>query len=107
MNNITFADPRFLYLLILVPLMLIYYVLRQHKATASIRLSSLEFLQTSNKTFRFYLQQSLFAIRLLVIALLTIVLARPQSTDRWSDSSTQGIDIMIAFEQDIDNLIDD
>lgn len=98
MDNYTFADSSFLYLLILIPIIAVYYILRQHKSTASLRLSSLQFLDNSKPTFRYYLQHLLFILRLGAIAALIIILARPQSTDNWQDSSTQGIDIMMAMD---------
>lgn len=98
MNSYSFADPKYLFLLILVPLMLLYYILKQRKASASLRLSSLQFLAGTKPTIRYYLQHFLFVMRLIAISMLIIVLARPQSTDRWQDSSTQGIDIMMAMD---------
>ncbi len=98
MNNYTFADPAYLYLLILIPLMVTYYILRQQKATASLRLSSLKFLEDSKPGARYYINHLLFVIRIGAIALLIIVLARPQSVDSWQDSSTQGIDIIMAMD---------
>lgn len=98
MSNYTFANPAYLYLLILIPLMLLFYALKQHKATASIRLSSLKFLEGVKPGLRYYLHHLLFIMRIIAIAMLIVVLARPQSVDRWNDSSTQGIDIMMAMD---------
>jgi len=98
MSNFTFADPKYLYLLILIPFMVVYYIFRQHKSTASVRLSSLQFLKDIKPGTRYYLQHLLFIMRMLAIVMLIVVLARPQSTDRWQDSSTQGIDIMMAMD---------
>jgi Ca-activated chloride channel family protein len=98
MTNLSFADPKYLYLFILIPLMIAYYILKQHRTTASVRLSSLEFLSNVKPTFRYYIKHLLFAFRIVAISMLIVVLARPQSTDRWQDSSTQGIDIMMAMD---------
>ncbi len=98
MSNFAFADPKYLYLLILIPFMVVYYIFRQHKSTASVRLSSLQFLKDIKPGTRYYLQHLLFIMRMLAIVMLIVVLARPQSTDRWQDSSTQGIDIMMAMD---------
>jgi hypothetical protein len=36
MNGMTFAQPAFLYLLLLAPAMIAFYVLKQHKASAAL-----------------------------------------------------------------------
>ena len=35
---------------------------------------------------------------MVAVALLIVILARPQSTNSWSNSSTEGIDIMLAMD---------
>jgi Ca-activated chloride channel family protein len=50
-------------------------------------------------TFRHILRHILFAFRMIAIALLIIVLARPQKIDKYQDVTTEGIDIVLT--QDI------
>jgi Ca-activated chloride channel family protein len=52
----------------------------------------------TGKTFRHYLRHVLFAFRIIAVALLIIVLARPQATDRFQNTSTEGIDIVLALD---------
>jgi Ca-activated chloride channel family protein len=40
----------------------------------------------------------IFVLRVLAIGLVIIVIARPQSTNRWQNVTTEGIDIMIALD---------
>jgi len=98
MNRITFSDPNFLYLLLIVPAIIAFYVLKQHKASASLRMPGLKPLEKSGTTIRNYLQHVLFAIRMTTVLLLIIVLARPQSTDKFQDVSTEGIDIILTLD---------
>ena len=98
MSRINFADSGFLYLLLLVPAIVAFYILKQQKAFASIRMPGLAPLNVPVKTFRNYLRHILFALRMIAISLLIIVLARPQSTDRFQDVSTEGIDIILALD---------
>jgi Ca-activated chloride channel family protein len=98
MNRITFADPHFLYLLLIVPAIIAFYVLKQRKAYASLRLPGLNPLDKSGTTIRNYLQHLLFAIRMIAVLLLIFVLARPQSTDKFQDVSTEGIDIILTLD---------
>jgi Ca-activated chloride channel family protein len=99
MNRIAFAEPLFLYLLVLVPAMIAFYILKQQKVTASVRMPGLQSFAEAETTFRHYLRHILFALRTIAITLLLIVLARPQITDKFQDVSTEGIDIVLT--QDI------
>ena len=45
MNGITFAEPLFLYLLVVIPAMIAFYILKQQKATASLRMPDYSLLQ--------------------------------------------------------------
>jgi Ca-activated chloride channel family protein len=99
MNGKAFAEPLFLYLLVLVPAMIAFYILKQQKVTASLRMPGLQSFAEAGTTFRHYLRHILFALRTIAITLLIIVLARPQKTDKFQDVSTEGIDIVLT--QDI------
>jgi Ca-activated chloride channel family protein len=99
MTEIKFAEPIFLYLLLTIPAMVAFYLLKQQRVTASVRMPGLQPFKDTGITFRHYLRHILFALRMAAIALLIIVLARPQKTDRFQDVSTEGIDIVLA--QDI------
>jgi len=98
MNGIKFAEPLFLYLLVLIPAMVAFYILKQQKTTASLRMPGLQPFENAGITFRHYLRHILFACRTLGIALLIIVLARPQATSKFQDISTEGIDIVLTMD---------
>jgi Ca-activated chloride channel homolog len=98
MKVITFSDPLFLYLLAIIPAMIAFYVIKQHRATASLRMPGLQSFSGSVTTFRHYLRHILFALRTLAITLLIIVLARPQATDKFQNVSTEGIDIVLTLD---------
>ncbi len=98
MNQNAFANPGFLYFLLAVPAIIAFYVLKQHQASASLRLPGLQYFEKSGITFRNYLRHVLFALRMVAVTLLIIVLARPQKTDRFQDVSTEGIDIVLALD---------
>jgi Ca-activated chloride channel homolog len=98
MRGIDFAQPAFLYLLIIVPLMIGFYVFKQQKAVASLRVSGTQPFERSGKTFRNYLRHVMFGLRTFAVGLLIIVLARPQATDNFQDVSTEGIDIILTLD---------
>ncbi len=97
-NSLTFANPDLLYLLLLLVPLTGWYFWRERESFATIQVSSTKSLETEGITFRHVLRHVIFGIRLLVIASVIIVLARPQSTNRWQNVITEGIDIMIALD---------
>ena len=98
MHNIVFENGWFLWFLLVIPLLVAYYIYRQSKAHASVSLSTAGFLMNGHRTFRHYLRHILFGLRIAAIALTIIVIARPQSVDRWQSSTTEGIDIILALD---------
>jgi Ca-activated chloride channel homolog len=98
MGNIVFKNPEFLYGLIVVIPMIVWYILKDKKNHATIQISSLRAFKTPPYTFKHFLRHFLFGLRVLVVILLIIILARPQSTNNWEDTTTEGIDIVIALD---------
>lgn len=98
MNNIEFAYPAFFYGLILLPLMLGWYLWRGRRGTAAVKLSGFENLDERLGSSRIWLRHVLFLLRLTVVALIIIVLARPQSANKWEQVTTEGIDIVLCMD---------
>lgn len=98
MNGITFAQPAFLWLLVVVPAVVAYWVWRQHKNSPLLRMPTMAAFDNAPKTFRHYLRHIVVGLRALSIALLIIALARPQSSDEFQDVTTEGIDIVLALD---------
>jgi len=84
-------------LILLVPV-IIWYIWKDREANASIRFSTIKGFEGEGRTFKYWLRHILFAIRLIILALIIIVLARPQSVNKWQDVNTEGIDIIIALD---------
>lgn len=98
MNNLEFANPVFFYGLILLPIMAAYYVWRGRRATSAMTISGFENLDDKSKTTRVWLRHILFLLRLAMVGLVIVVLARPQSSNRWEKVSTEGIDIVLCMD---------
>jgi Ca-activated chloride channel family protein len=93
-----FANPAYLWLLLLLIPMTGWYIWKLRKSQAAIQLSSLEGFEKAPNTFRIYLRRLPFVFRLHAIAFLIIAMARPQTTDRWNTETTEGIDIMMSVD---------
>jgi len=98
MNQLIFAHPKFLYLLLLIPAMVVWYIFRQKDSKASLQISTLQSFAKSPVSIKVYLRHLLFLLRIIVVTLIIIVLARPQSTNTWKNVTTEGIDIILAID---------
>lgn len=94
----TFANPTYLFLLLLLIPVIGWYIYELRKSDASVQISSTYTFARRPRSARIYLIHIPFALRVVCIALLSIALARPQLTNRWSAESTEGIDIMMALD---------
>jgi Ca-activated chloride channel family protein len=98
LRGITFANPHFFYLLLLIPLLAAWYFYRQKMNNADIRVSTTSGFEGIRKGLRLYLYHGLYILRMLVLILLIIALARPQSSKSRQDVSVEGIDIVLAMD---------
>jgi len=98
LKNITFANPQFFWLLLVLPLMVAWCMYWNKKSKPNVTLSStIAFRKISS--WKDYLYHSLFALRLLAVALITIALARPQThSENAQTKITDGIDIVMAID---------
>ena len=94
----TFANPGYLFLLLLLIPIIGWYAYELWKSDASVQISDTTTLAAQPKSWRIWLLHVPFALRVAVITLLSVALARPQLTNRWSSESTEGIDIMMALD---------
>lgn len=103
-----FANPTYLYLLLLLIPMIGWYIYKLRKSQASLQVSSTEAFEVAGSvSWKVYLRHVPFVLRTLAIALLIVVLARPQSTDSWQNSTTEGIDIVMAMDISTSMLAED
>lgn len=94
----TFANPGYLFLLLLLIPVIGWYIYELRKADASIQIGDTRILQEQPTSLRVRLLHLPFILRVAAITLLSLALARPQLTNRWSSESTEGIDIMMALD---------
>jgi len=104
-----FANPEFLILLVILPVMIYWYLKRRRspKSSATLRYSNLGVVKQSKSTTMKQLRHVLFVLRVLAAGLLVIVLARPQSGQKESQVQTEGVDIILAMDVSSSMLAED
>ena len=95
LENITFANPKLLWGLLMVPVAIVWYVFRHKKQEASVRFSDMNGFEQLPKSWKVYARHLLFALQMAALALLIVAVARPQSTSTSQTSNIEGIDIIL------------
>jgi Ca-activated chloride channel family protein len=98
MNGISFKNPEFFYLLLLLLPLVAWYIWQQKKAGASIQFSSDMGFAKIPKSWKYYFRHSVFIFQTLSLSMLIVAMARPQSSNSWQNVTTEGIDIVIALD---------
>jgi Ca-activated chloride channel homolog len=94
----TFHNPEYLFLLLLLIPIVFWYVWEMHDSDASLQISTHRNLKQFPKSKKIKLRHSLFVLRTLAITCIIIALARPQASNSWRTQNTEGIDIMMALD---------
>ncbi|MGL5564000.1 MAG: vWA domain-containing protein [Tannerellaceae bacterium] len=94
----TFANPYYLLLLIALIPMVVWYIWKLRNSQATVQMSTVQPFDQMPESYKIKLRHLPYLLRLIAVGLLIIVLARPQSTDSWQNSTTEGIDIMLAMD---------
>ncbi len=100
-----FADIHYLWLLLLIPVFLVVYWKRRDRKGATLKFSSLAVLKQIQTPF--WLRHLPFLLRCLVLALLIVVLARPQSSATREEILSEGVDIVLALDLSSSMLSED
>lgn len=96
--NISFANPEFLYGLLVIPLAVLWYVKRWNKATSDLRYSSLLPFMNVRPTLKERLRHVPFVLRMILLACLIVAVARPRTTSQGENIYTEGIDIVMVLD---------
>ncbi len=96
--EITFAYQPFLFFLLVIPVLIGFYIWQHRFMHADMQYSHSGFLGKVRKSLRLRMLHLPFALRMIVLSLLIVALARPQSTSRMQDVTVEGIDIVIALD---------
>ena len=98
LQGIEFTHTELLWLLLLLPPLLLWYVVKHKKQTAVLEISNSSGL-VKGSLFWTVLKHCLFGFRTLALVLIIVAMARPQSVDvSTKTKKTRGIDIVMAID---------
>jgi len=98
LNNFEFVNPELFWLLLLLPVVGLWYFLKRNKQIPSLSISSIQGFKTSKNWFA-KLKPLLFLLRLLSIAAIIVAMARPRTVSQTTRTvSNKGIDIVMAID---------
>lgn len=103
----TFANYEYLFLLLLLIPYIVWYLLCHDKSSPAIRTSSTDAYRFAPKTFRTYLLHMPFLCRIVCFTAAILALARPQTSNNWTNKSIEGIDIMLCMDVSTSMLAED
>ena len=93
-----FANPLFLMLLAIVPLMLWDYFRHSKEREASILYSDISIIKDIQPSFRVRYRHLPMILKILAISIFILALARPQAGQKEEEIITEGIDIMLTLD---------
>lgn len=93
-----FANPEFLGLLIIIPLMIYWYLRKNIHRGGTLRFSNLGVIKSVNKSPSRKYRHILFVLRVITVGLLIVAFARPQSGSTEEEIIAEGIDIVLAMD---------
>lgn len=98
MGKITFLNPEFFWLFLLIPLAIFWLIYTRNEQTATLKISSIQGFKATG-SFWVKLRPYLSAFRLLALSSLIVALARPRTVDVSNKTkTTKGIDIVMAVD---------
>lgn len=106
-SDIQFAEKQWFWLMLLLPVMIIWYIWRLKKHEGEVNFSSFYLFKGIKNSSKAKFRHSLFALRLISFALIIAALARPQSRSSWKDTKTEGIDIVVSLDISLSMLAKD
>lgn len=93
-----FANPEFLLLLGIIPFLILWYIRNNKKAGGTLRFSNIGVIKNISRTPSRRYRHILFFFRMVVVSLLILGFARPQSGTKEEKIITEGIDIILAMD---------
>jgi Ca-activated chloride channel homolog len=96
--HITLAQPYFLLLVLLLPLILWYFYRNQKQRSVVFRISTTEGIKDIGKSWKVRWRPVLNVLRSIAFVAFVIALARPQKTNVSESIDSEGIDIVLSMD---------
>jgi Ca-activated chloride channel homolog len=93
-----FANPNLFFLLLILPFLILLYQRRVRHGQGSLQFSSTTAFEGMRTSWTIYFRHFLFGISMLALILSIISLARPQKGTALEETTTEGVDIIIALD---------
>ena len=106
MSNYSFLNIESFYHLVIPLSILIWYILRYKSTSNAILFSNTQSINTK-PTIKQKLRHLPYLLKIISSVLLIIAIARPQSSTNWEESTTEGIDIVLAMDISVSMLAQD
>lgn len=97
-KHISFAHPAFFGLLLLIPFMIWWQQRTKVNDNPSIRVTSLSGIAKIKPTWKVRFRPVLFILRVVALVMLTIALARPQTSNVTENIDSEGVDIVLSLD---------
>jgi Ca-activated chloride channel family protein len=97
-KHISFAHPAFFGLLLLLPFMIWWQQRNKVTDNPSVRVTSLSGIANIKPTWRVRFRPVLFILRVVALVMLTIALARPQTSNVTENIDSEGVDIVLSLD---------
>jgi Ca-activated chloride channel family protein len=97
-SRFTFANPQFLYGLLIIPLLIIWYIYKDSKLKSDILYPSIAVFKNIKPSLKQRLRHLVFFLRMVTLFFLIVCLARPQSSAKGENVYSEGIDIVLLID---------
>lgn len=102
-----FADPQYLLALLILPALIWWYYKTLIGSSGKLKYSDIKLLKNLTPSLKQRLRHVLFLLRLAGITMLVLALARPQSSSKEEEITTEGVDIVLAMDVSSSMLAED
>ena len=96
-NNISFAQPKIFWLMILVPVMVFWYIQYSNNRQAALKVSTIKSFKGFS-SWKNLMRHVPFVLRLLSVTFIIIALARPQTKNEEQQVEGEGVDIVLCID---------
>lgn len=105
--SMEFQNPLYFILLAGIIPYIVWYVLKHRMLRSSLRVGSVAAFARAPKTWRVWLQHAPFLLNIVIAVAAVCALARPQTSNSWTNKSIEGIDIMLCMDVSTSMLAED